>query len=154
MRQLKEVFITSCGEAIYKGEVLKQCLSGSHGYATIRADGKNLLVHRLVAKRWLGNPEGKRTVNHKDGNKLNNNLDNLEWATDTENNQHSWRELGRKPSRGRKKLPDELAQQVLDLKGWMTQKEIAKAYGVKVSLVADIHTGRRKIDEWEGAKAA
>jgi len=149
VRAIEEVFITSCGEAVYKGQRLRQCLSSSHGYASIYASGKNLLVHRLVAQRWLPNPDNKRTVNHLDGDKLNNNLDNLEWATDAENNQHSWSELGRKPTRGRMRLCDEFAQQVLELKGHLTQKRIAEAYGVKVSLVADIHTGRRKIEEWE-----
>ena len=151
MRQLKDIFITSCGKALYKGVILKECVSGSHGYPTISAEGKNHLVHRLVAQRWIPNPEGKRTVNHKDGDVFNNDVSNLEWASDSENNKHAFDKLGRKPSRGRMKVSDRIAQQMLDLKGWMTQREIAEAYGVKQSLVADIHTGRRKIDRWEQA---
>lgn len=46
-------------------------------------------IHRLVAETYLPNPEGKRTVNHLDGNKSNNRLDNLEWATHSENQFHS-----------------------------------------------------------------
>ena len=47
-------------------------------------------LHRLLALQYLPNPENKRTVNHIDGNKLNNSLLNLEWATDSENIQHAY----------------------------------------------------------------
>ena len=50
---------------------------------------KNLSVARLVANAYLPNPENKPTINHIDGNKENNLLCNLEWATYSENNQHA-----------------------------------------------------------------
>ena len=149
MRELKDVFVSLCGEAFFEGRKLKKCSSSSHGYSTVYASGRNHLVHRLVAERWLPNPRGCRTVNHKNGCKWDNRVCNLEWATDSENNLHSYSTLGRRPTRGRMKLSDRLASQVLDLKGYMKQSEIAGHYGVKVSLVADIHAGRRKIEEWE-----
>lgn len=49
---------------------------------------KNQYIHRLVAQQFLINEENKREVNHKDGNKTNNNLDNLEWVTSSENQKH------------------------------------------------------------------
>ena len=70
------------------------------GYNTVKLhkNGKAIKknVHRIVAETFLQNKENKKTVNHKDGNKTNNNISNLEWATYGENNQHAFTILGKK----------------------------------------------------------
>lgn len=58
------------------------CLSDNNGQS------KSCKIHRLVALTFIPNPENKETVNHKNHNKIDNNVDNLEWATTTEQNNH------------------------------------------------------------------
>lgn len=71
---------------------LKQKVTKS-GYlsAHLRCDGysKYPCVHRLVAEAFIANPENKPTVNHIDGNKKNNTVDNLEWSTHSEQMKHA-----------------------------------------------------------------
>lgn len=68
-------------------------------YAVCR-DGKErcLLAHRVIAEAWIGPaPTPKHEVNHKDGNKANIELSNLEWMTRKENHEHAIKVLGVKP---------------------------------------------------------
>ena len=51
---------------------------------------KSLKIHRLVAKSFILNPNNKPCINHIDGNKMNNNINNLEWCTYSENMKHSF----------------------------------------------------------------
>lgn len=72
-----------------KARVLKPYLrggkAGSTGYQTVYICGKNKRVHRLVAIAFIGNPPDGCIVHHKDGNKLNNALENLAFLTFSEN---------------------------------------------------------------------
>jgi molybdenum-dependent DNA-binding transcriptional regulator ModE len=72
------------------GQVLKNSVKA--GYCNVSLTNENnkksFKVHRLVALAFIDNPENKSDVNHKDKNKLNNNLMNLEWMTRKENNIH------------------------------------------------------------------
>lgn len=77
---------------------------GANGYlyVNLRIDMQTIryYIHRLVAETYIPNPYDKRVVNHIDGDKLNNSVDNLEWVTDQENSIHAYRNgLSRMPSR-------------------------------------------------------
>ena len=61
------------------------------GYKTVNIKEKKYSIHRLVAEAFIPNPENKAQVNHKDGNKLNNCVSNLEWVTPKENVQHAFK---------------------------------------------------------------
>ncbi len=80
----------SITQYIYKPNVL------SSGYCSVRTTlGKrnykvHILIHKAVAYTFLDNSDNLPEVNHKDGNKENNNVDNLEWCTSHENQQHKY----------------------------------------------------------------
>ena len=64
---------------------IKGWIENTRGYRRIEIDNKPFMVHRLVAETFIPNPCNKETVNHKDENKLNNCVENLEWLTNAEN---------------------------------------------------------------------
>ena len=80
-------------EYIRKGKILKECVSG-RGRPVYRlykdGVGQTVTTHRLLAKAFIPNEENKPQVNHKDGNKLNNEINNLEWVTNQENMVHAF----------------------------------------------------------------
>jgi hypothetical protein len=90
------------------------------GIPVYRVDGtcvtKNIFIHRLVAFEFVDNPENKPQVNHKDGNKWNNNATNLEWVTNKENSLHA-QSLGLvriSKGRYRKKICPRKTKQIID----------------------------------------
>ena len=75
-----------------KGRVLKNYKAKNGYYVVNLSNGKGcrqMYVHYLVAQAFIGERNGRLTINHKDGNKLNNNIDNLEYCSYAENNKHA-----------------------------------------------------------------
>jgi hypothetical protein len=92
--------VSSAGQVRRNGKIMKPWVhtdkTTSYYRVGLYKDGveKIKLVHRLVALAFLPNPENKATVNHIDHNGLNNCLENLEWATPSEQKLHSPNPVG------------------------------------------------------------
>ena len=135
-----------------KGGVVKQVRTNS-GYEsyTLHKDGKsrNELVHRLLARHFIANPENKPNINHIDGNKLNNNVENLEWVTPKENSEHAVK-TGLMNVNGennsQSKLTDKEVLEIRDLYKHKiySQREIGKLYGVSQTNISLIITNKSR----------
>lgn len=77
---------------LYKGCIVKPRIGKvGYKYLHLSKDGvrTTFKVHRIVAINFINNPHNKPEVNHKDGNKINNDVNNLEWVTSSENKKHA-----------------------------------------------------------------
>ena len=119
-------------------------------------DEKNVTVHRAVALTFLG-PSNGLTVNHKNGNKRDNRIENLEWMTRSGNITHAYRTGLKKaaPLRGEAhpntKLKDEDVREIRRLYGQFNMYELAAVYGTCVSNINMILKGRTRRTAWENA---
>jgi hypothetical protein len=97
---------------------------------------KRLSVHRIVAEHFLERIHGKDFVNHKDGNRMNNHVDNLEWCTCSENELHSYRVLGKvNPIR---KLTNKQAAEIKLKKNTITAMATGAQYNVSKTTILNI----------------
>lgn len=84
----KKYQVSSLGRVRSPRRILKLVL-GEHYYQVSLGKGNTSLVHRLVCSAFHKNPEDKRTVNHLNGNKLDNRKENVAWATEQEQIDHA-----------------------------------------------------------------
>ena len=86
--------VSNMGRVKNNHEKIRSIRTRKDGYQDIALyKNKNVkykLIHRLVAEAFLHNPDNKKTVNHKDGDKTNNKVNNLEWSTASENTIHAY----------------------------------------------------------------
>lgn len=92
-----------------KGKQLSPSINAQTGYLQVdlwrENKGKRFYVHRLVAETYIPNPDSKPEVNHKDGNRTNCAVTNLEWVTSSENSFHAY-QIGMATQVHRRKLQD------------------------------------------------
>ena len=110
--------------------------------------GKVKKIHRLVAEAFVPNPEGKPEVNHIKGNPKNNHVDNLEWATSLENQEHAKRlrlnvYLGEEHPKAKLNNRQVRVMKHILKENWygITNLSISKIFGVAPSTISDIKSG-------------
>ena len=129
---------------------IKSQYVGSTGYYMVSFSYNNKTkpqrVHRLIANTFIPNDNNLKFVNHIDGNKLNNEISNLEWCTHSHNMKHAF-ETGLINNTGVKngmsKLnPEKVKEIKLLLKKGTSQYKIAKIYNVSRSAILKIKLGK------------
>ena len=129
-----------------KGKQLKpNVLKDGYAQVTLVVNGKPkcMKIHRLVAIAFIENPENKPQVNHKNGIRNDNRVENLEWVTISENHRHAFAVLGKKaakywlgkPSVNRKLTKEQIESIISDSR---SQIVIAKDYGVCQQTISNI----------------
>ena len=124
---------------------------GSTGYYMISVSYNNksnpLRVHRLLAETFINNPDSKPHVNHIDGNKTNNSLNNLEWCTHQENMKHAFSTglaNNSKTNNGMSKLNEFQSRVIKRLlcNNYLSQYKIAEVFNVSRSCILKIKLGK------------
>ena len=117
MKKIYENYYVSPNGEVFNrfNKKLSPCNNG-RGYLVLglTVNGKRFTkaIHRLVAEAYVENPNGLEEVNHKDGNRLNNNMENLEWVTHSENIKHSY-VLGNRSAKGSKNANSKTTEEIV-----------------------------------------
>lgn len=144
--------VSDCGEifSVKKNKILSNKINHD-GYLRIQIwkDSRCsfVSVHRLVAETFIPNPDDKPFVNHKDGNKSNNCVDNLEWCTQQENIVHAWSTgLSKSHINNRKmSLPvDQYTRTGEFIATFPSQMEVERCLGINHAIISACCSGRRK----------
>lgn len=130
-----------------KSERLLKPFDTGRGYLNVKLSkdniAKTISIHRLVAKAFIENPKNLEQVNHKDENKQNNNVENLEWCTHKYNQNY-----GTKKKVVAEKISKAVNQYDLNgnfIKKWSSSTEFYKSIGKKMQIgVSNCCKGRRK----------
>ena len=116
---------------IIKGKILKFNFH-KRGYSYVHV-GKKRTVHRIVAENFIPNPFNKQFVNHINGIKTDNRVENLEWVTHSENCIHAYVTKLNKPNKGHYKIQEHFVQEIRNSK--LPKKELCHKYNISRSTI-------------------
>lgn len=118
--------------------------SGGYGYVAFVINGcrKNFAIHRIVANAFIPNPNGYTEINHKDYNRLNNCVENLEWVSSSQNKQHAYLKVENHISRGKK--VNQYDKEGNFIKTFDSITKAAYEVGCVVSAISNCCLGRTK----------
>lgn len=118
--------------------------NGGYQYVNFKINGKNtnFAVHRIVANAFIPNPNGYTEINHKDYDKTNNCVDNLEWVTSSQNKQHAFLKEENKNSRG--KSVSQFTKDGTFIKTFPSVSTAAAELGCCVAAISNCCLGRTK----------
>lgn len=137
----KHYFVSTLGRFKNSFGVISSNYKVHGDYMRVYINNKTYRIHRLVALAFLENPENKEQVNHLDGNKLNNCVSNLEWATNQENQIHKFKTgLGNNFTRKIIQLDLEMNK----IKEFESIVEASKALNIGKSNIRGVLTNYRK----------
>lgn len=151
MGRIRRAVFAPKGRCTRPGKLLFPCFAQGYARATLRPrknKAESILVHRVIAQTFLGAARPGTQVNHKNGIKADNRLENLEWVTRHENILHAWRTGLAKPARceraSRASLTNREAAAILRLRAntEIRVTELADAFDVPRSTVASLCAGR------------
>ncbi len=149
LRSLDRVIVYTDGRrGLFKGRTLALA-RGAGGYLGIAVKGRRYLVHRLVASAFLPPVAGKTSVNHRNGDKRDNRLVNLEWCSLAENNRHA-RDTGLQKQHGESNNLTRYAEQLVSAVRRVhdryapTYRELALLFDMSEMQAADIVKGRTR----------
>ena len=135
-------FISSLGRfKNRKGVIMKDYKPHHSGYVYLRVNIDKYALHRLVALTFIPNPKNKPFVNHIDGNKINNILENLEWTSCAENNQHN-HNIGLIKCFTRKVGQYDL--EMNEINRFNSIKEASKELNISLSCIKDVLKDKQK----------
>ncbi len=129
-----------------QSKIFMKSQENTNGYLFVKMSGKLKSIHRLVGKLFIPNPDNKKEINHIDGNKQNNNVDNLEWVSPSENIQHKINKLG-KDHRGSKNGMAKLTLEDVDkikmlYQAGYTQKKLGEMFNITQGKISKVVNGK------------
>jgi len=149
VKSLERIIVCKNNVKKFYSEKFLKPVSDNQGYQIIHLNSKihkskNHKIHRLVAFAFIPIINGKIEINHIDGNKKNNEINNIEWCTSSENKKHAFK-LGLRNNKGENgshKIKEKQAIEIKYQNKGKTLKCIAKKYNVSIALISKIKNNK------------